>query len=137
MIPDRDVVTGPSRRVTLSAGVGRAGQYKWPFIRESLQQSFGSGADIFQAEYIVYRQVRQRAAVVQAMPHVERHGFAGGQKDRRLVHIVPETGDAHVREILVQAAPPIARAGQCEIAKDAVAWPHRSAKPLPGATVPQ
>src|SRR5258708_39196681 len=62
------------------------------------------------------------------MPHVERHGFAGGQKDRRLVHIVPETGDAHVREILVQPAPPIARAGQREVAKDAVAGPHRADK---------
>src|SRR5882762_5937350 len=128
MVPDGDVVTGPSRRVTLSAGISCTSQHKWPFIRAQLQQSFLSGADIFHAKNIVYRQVRQCGAVVQAMPHVERHGFAGSQKDRRLVHVVPETSDAHVREILVQPAPPIARAGQREIAKDAVAGPHRADK---------
>src|SRR5258708_5535609 len=128
MIPDGDVVTGPSRRVTLSAGVGRTSEHKWPLVRAKLLQSFAGSADIFHTKYIVNRKMRQRSSVVKAMLDIQRHGLTSGQKHGRFVHVIPETGDAHVREILVQPAPPIARAGQREVAKDAVAGPHRADK---------
>ena len=40
-----------------------------------------------------------------------------------LVHVIPKAGDAHRDEIFVEAAPPIAHAGEREIGEDAVAGP--------------
>src|SRR5262249_30447661 len=77
-------------------------------------------------ENVVNGQMGKRGAVVQAMAYVGRHGLGVGQKNGRLVHVVPEAGDTHVQKIPVQAAPPFARARQCEISKHAVAGPDRS-----------
>src|SRR6266702_4442864 len=64
------------------------------------------------------------SAVIKAVDGVERHGLVRAEKDRRLIHVVPESGDAHGDKILVKAAPPIARAGQSEIREDTVAGPY-------------
>src|SRR2546429_599026 len=64
------------------------------------------------------------SAVIKAVDAVERHGLVRAEKDRRLIHVVPESGDAHGDKILVKAAPPIARAGQSEIREDTVAGPY-------------
>src|SRR6266571_4157103 len=57
------------------------------------------------------------------MNRVERHGLVRAQEYGRFIHVVPETGNAHVGEILVETAPPAASAGEREVWKDAWAGP--------------
>ena len=59
-----------------------------------------------------------------AMDGVFGHGLGGDAEQRRLVHVVPESGDAGVDEGLVQRPPPLARRLAREIWEDGVAWPH-------------
>src|SRR5215471_12942909 len=68
----------------------------------------------------------QRRAVVHAVADVQGHRLGDGKEERRLVHVVPETGGAHVCKALVQATPPVAHARQRKVWKDAVAGPYRT-----------
>src|SRR2546425_7632761 len=57
------------------------------------------------------------------MHGVERHGLVRTLEDSGLVHVVPEAGDAHADEFLVETAPPVASAGEREIRKNTRAGP--------------
>src|SRR2546422_7997692 len=57
------------------------------------------------------------------MNRVERHGLVRAQEDSRLIHVVPETGNAHADEFLVETAPPVASAGEREIRENTRAGP--------------
>ena len=59
------------------------------------------GPRVLHAKDIVEGTVVELAAVIEAMHSRERHSFVTTLKDRRLVHIIPEAGDAHADEILV------------------------------------
>ncbi|MCY1171055.1 hypothetical protein D9M73_111520 [compost metagenome] len=60
-----------------------------------------------------------------AVDGVERHRLGRRVEDRRFVHIVPETGDAVLKEPLVQCAPPRPRLGLREVGEDRRAGPDR------------
>src|SRR6185437_2189626 len=85
-----------------------------------------SCSGVFHSIDIVNRSVVERRAVIKPVNIIERHGLGKRLEGRWLVHIVPEAGDAHVREILVETSPPITYAAQGKIRKDAVAWPDIS-----------
>ena len=68
--------------------------------------------------------VEAQGAVVKAVPGIERHGLVGPQKERRFIHVIPETGDACRHEIAVQRAPPGTRVAAGEVRKDRGAGPN-------------
>src|SRR6267154_678880 len=102
VIPGAAVIAGPGGCVALSAGIGGAGEYKGPLVGLQLAQAVVGGADIFPAVDVVDGAVIERAAIVEAMPRIERHGFVGALEKRGLVHVVPEAGDAHGDKIFVE-----------------------------------
>src|SRR5215472_4067929 len=63
------------------------------------------------------------ASVVKPEHGGERHGLVCPSENCGLVHIVPESTDAHAHEILVQRAPPGARSRKRELGKNAVTGP--------------
>ena len=123
VIPGGAVVAGPGGCIAFGARIGRACEHEGPLVRPQLEKAIVGRASVFHAEDIVNGAMIERRAVVEAMNIVERHGFGKSLESRRLVHVIPEAGDSHVDEILVEAAPPIAHARQREIRKDAVAGP--------------
>ena len=123
MVPGAAVVAGPGGGVALRAGISSTRQYKGSLVALQFAQAIVSSTDVFHAVHVVDGAMVERGAVVEAMPGVERHGFVGTFEERRLVHVVPETGNAHTDKILVQTAPPVARFGEREIREDALAGP--------------
>ena len=68
------------------------------------------------------------ARLFDAMDVIERHRLAGSVKDRGLVHVIPEAGNAILNELFVEAAPPVARLGAGEVRKDRRAGPDDADK---------
>src|SRR3954451_211780 len=121
MIPRRRVVAGPGEAVTLAPGKGGAGQNEWPLIGPELQQALESCSGILQAEDVVNLRMRRctgcKSGLFDAMHGIERHCFARTVKDCRLIHVVPESGDAISHEIRIEAAPPFAGLRTREVRK--------------------
>ncbi len=67
---------------------------------------------------------RSEPGLLDAMPDIGWHGLAGRAENGRLVHVVPEAGDAVRHEVPVQSAPPVARALRGEFRKHREAGPH-------------
>src|SRR5262245_44804609 len=63
------------------------------------------------------------ASVVKPVHSAERHGLVAPSENCGLVHIIPESADAHTYEIFVQRAPPGARSRKRELRKNAVTGP--------------
>src|SRR5215469_1839319 len=57
---------------------------------------------------------------------VERHGFARAVEYRRLVHIVPESGDAVFYKLLIKTTPPLASLRAREIGKHGWTRPYNA-----------
>ncbi len=127
MVPGGGIVSRPGESVALSAGEGRAGQDERPLVRPQLEQAFVGGAGILQPDDVVNLGVSGGASgearFFDAMDVIERHGLAGTVKDRGLVHVIPEAGDAILSEFFVETAPPLARLGAGEVGKDGRARP--------------
>src|SRR5437660_8424325 len=64
-----------------------------------------------------------RWLAIQTMHRIQRHGLIGALENRRLVHIVPKTLDAHAYEIPVKRAPPLPARGTSELGKHAIPRP--------------
>ena len=128
MVPGGGIVSGPGEAVALSAGEGRAGKDEGTLVGAQLEQAVVGGAGILQSDDVVNLGVSRGAGgetgLLDAMNIVERHGLARSVKDRGLVHVIPESGDAVFNEVLVEAAPPVARLGAGEVRKDRRARPH-------------
>src|SRR4029077_1545717 len=43
---------------------------------------------------------------------------------RRLIHVIPEAGNAHLRKVPIESAPPVAGLRARKVREDAGAWPH-------------
>src|SRR5262249_16425871 len=65
-------------------------------------------------------------SVVKAVHGPERHGFVHPSENCGLVHVIPESADAHTYEIFVQQAPPGACSRKRELRKNAVTGPDLS-----------
>src|SRR5882724_1478245 len=62
------------------------------------------------------------------MDVIEWHRLAGSIEDSGLIHVVPETGNAILHELLVQAAPPVTCLRAGEVRKDRRAGPDDADK---------
>src|ERR1700674_725784 len=81
------------------------------------------------------RRARCKARLRDTVLRIERHGLGRRLKNRGLVHVVPETGDACCHEIAVQSPPPSTRVAAGEIGKYRGAGPdladvERAIRPL-------
>ncbi len=130
MVPGGRIIAGPGESITLAARISGAGQNKRTLVRSQFQQTFKSAAGIFQSDDVVDlgvgRRPRSEAGLFDAMHGVERHGLAGSVEDRGLVHVVPESGDAILNELMVEATPPLASLGASEIGKYRRTRPHNA-----------
>ena len=86
-------------------------------------QAFVSGASVFHTKNIVNGAMTLRWLAIQTMHRIQRHGLVGALENRRLVHIVPKTLDAHANEILVKRAPPLPARRTSELGKHAIPRP--------------
>src|ERR1700747_365992 len=106
MVPRREIVAGPGEPVSLAASVGRTRKNKRALIGTQLQQSFISGARIFQSDDIVNfgvrRGPRSEAGLINAVDRIEWHGLGRAVKYRWLVHVIPEPGDTVFHKALVK-----------------------------------
>ena len=122
MVPGGGVISGPGEPVALPTRESSAGEDEGTLVGAQLEKALVSGARILKSDDIVNLRVRggasHEAGFFDAVNGIQGHGFAGSVKDRGLVHIIPEAGNAVLDELLVETAPPVARAGACEIRKD-------------------
>ena len=68
----------------------------------------------------------ERALFVNAVDDVFGHCLRWNVKDRRLIHVIPEAGYAHLVEVAIEAAPPVPRLRSREVWKNAGARPYDS-----------
>src|ERR1700686_1086473 len=108
MVPGRGIVAGPGESVALPTRKRRSRKHERTLIRPQFEQAFVGGTSIFQSHDVVNLGMRRSANgetwFFDPMAIIEGHGLAWSIKDGRLVHIVPETGNAIFDEILVEAA---------------------------------
>ena len=116
MLPGADVVPRPERGITLAARVGGACEHERPLVRQQPSKPFVGGLRIEQPVHVMNLAMVGRLAVA-VMPDVERHRAGHRLEHRRLVHVVPDPGDADVGEDPVQPAPPLARCRLAEVGK--------------------
>ena len=140
MIPTRYVVARPHGRVSLHARVARARQHEGARVRSESLQSLEGRARHLHAEDVVVARVRVGLSVAR-VHGAERKGLHRvvvdvwfrrlcGEEDARLVHVVPESGDAFVRMFFVERAEPLARLRVREVWEGAHARPHGRVKLL-------
>ena len=132
MIPGSGVIAGPGEAVALAASVGGAGENEGALVGTELEKAVVGGALIFHSENVVDFGVRSGALgetrLVDAMDGIEGHGLGGSVKNGRLVHIVPESGDAILSKLFVEAAPPLASFGAGEVGENGWAGPDDANK---------
>ena len=109
LVPGGGVVAGPGEAVALAAGIGGARHHEGTLVGTQLEQPFVGGALVLHAEDVVNLGVRGgaggEAGLVDAVNVVERHGEGGAVEDGRLVHVVPEAGDAVLARIACRGCP--------------------------------
>src|SRR5689334_21500062 len=98
MVPGGGVVSGPGESVALSACESRARQDERTLVRAQFEQPLIGGTRILQSHHIVnFRMCRGTSGetgLFDTLEVIERHGFTRSVKHRRLVHVIPEAGDA-------------------------------------------
>ena len=104
VIPGGTVISGPSCTVALPARKGRASHHKRSLVWPKCQFTIKSGPRVLHAVNVVNLKVRRstlaEARLIDPMLNVVRHGFAGTVKNRRLIHVVPESCHAVMNERL-------------------------------------
>ncbi len=129
MIPGRAVVASPGRGITLPAGEARPRHHEGALVGAKRAQPVIGRARIFHAidvvDFGVGRDARGEIIAGDTVAHVERHGLGRRFEDRRLIHVIPDAGNAHRRHRREHAAPPTAGFGPREIGKDRGAGPDR------------
>src|SRR6187402_195437 len=130
VVPRGTVIARPGCSIALATGVARACQHEGTLIGSQREKALVGTAGVLHAVDVVDLRVGRsplrKSRLVNTVLYVVRHGLARNTKDRRLVHIVPETGDAHGGEVLVERAPPCACRGLREVGKDRRPWPYLS-----------
>src|SRR5712672_580213 len=128
VVPGGGIISGPGKPVALPTREGGAGQDERTLVGPQLEQALVSTARILQSNDIVNLRVRGGASrkprLFDPVNGIQRHGFAGSVKDRGLVHIIPESGNAVLDKFFVETAPPVTGTGAREIRKDRWAGPH-------------
>ena len=128
MVPSGGVVSGPGEAITLASGVGSAGENERTLVGPEFEQAFEGGAGILQPDDVVNLGVRggscDESGPFNVVHGIQRHGLAGSVKDRGFVHVVPETGNAILNKLVVEAAPPLAGLGASEVRKNRRTRPH-------------
>ncbi len=120
MLPPAVVVAGPHRRVSLSAGVGRAGEDKRSLPGEVALEGFGGGTAHVVAVHVVISFQRPRSLAVGADGDVRGRGEIGADLEvsgevSRFVHVVPDPGHPVSKQRLVEIRPPAARSPTGEV----------------------
>src|SRR5579859_3416554 len=64
-----------------------------------------------------------KSRLVDSMLRLVRHGLGADLEEGRLIHVVPEAGNASGGEILIKRAPPVAAALLSEVGEDGRARP--------------
>src|SRR5439155_797823 len=100
----RAVVAGPGHRVALPAGIARAGHHERPQAWTELLQPLERRAAVLHAVDVVQLGMARRSGretvALDPVDRAERHRLGRRVEDRRLVHVVPEAGDAVSGEVL-------------------------------------
>ena len=129
MVPGRAVVAGPGHGIALAAGIARARHHERALVGAEREQAVIGRTRVLHAVDVVDLTVVAGAGgeivAGDAVLRVERHRLRRGVEDRGLVHVVPEAGNAVIKEALVERAPPRARLGLGEIGEDGRAGPDR------------
>src|SRR2546426_8786113 len=101
MPPIARFVARPQCSVTLSACKRGAGEDEWPLCRPQIAQAFVCRSAHEHSIDIVNLVMTGRLTFI-VMTVVERHCSAGDVENRRLVHVIPDSGDSGIQEIGVQ-----------------------------------
>src|SRR5262249_13176233 len=101
VVPCTRIIAGPRCGVSLPAGVGGTSEDERPLVSLKFEKPLVGGAGVLHPEYVVDGPVIEFAAIIEPMHSGERHGFIAALKKSRLVHVIPESGDAHSHEVFI------------------------------------
>ncbi len=111
VIPGGAVVASPGDGVALASGVAGTRHHKRPLVRPQRKLTLLGGAGVLHTKNVVDLKVGRgalaEAGFVDPMLDVVWHRLARAIENRRLIHVVPEAGDAILNEILEESAPPL------------------------------
>ncbi len=112
MVPCAGVVAGPCGGVAVASGVTGAGQDERAHVGREFAQSFVGASAVLHAEDVVNLKMAGcaglEAGLFDSVLSIVGHGLGGDLEDGRLVHVVPEAGNAFLHEVGVERAPPVA-----------------------------
>src|SRR5258706_6806584 len=133
MLPAADVVAGPDGGVALDTGVAGTGQHEGTLRGTLPPRPVEAGARPLHAVGVVKAPVRQGGTLraLGPVPGVQRQRRAGGRiavrrqaiRQRRLVHVVPDAGDASLQQHALTLAPPGSDLRAAKVWEGAVARP--------------
>src|ERR1035441_9035957 len=127
MIPTAAVISGPGGCISLPSCIRSPGKHKGARVRSNGSDTIEGCARILHAIHVVNFSVGCRARceprLINAMHNVFGHGLGSRIKDRRLIHVVPETIYTAMQQVAIECAPPRASLLTGEVRKHAGARP--------------